>query len=802
MTGLKFTLRTLAKNPAFALSAILAAGLGIGAATAIYSVIDGILLRPMPFPRPDRIVNVWETELKRNIPRMVAAPANYLDWRVSNEVFSATGAYRPATFNLSTPDGEPERFVGAACDPGFFAVLEVAPILGRVFTAEEDQPGRNNVVLLSYSVWQQRFGADPDVIGRDLTLDGRRQTVIGVMPKDFEYPALATMWAPLALDGATRQRRDLHTLRVMGRLKDGVTLARARADFQALGARLAQAYPDLNQDESIAVNPMLDDVVGDIRPALLVLLGAVVFLLLIACANVANLLLAKASGRQREIAIRASLGAGRAAILRQMLAESLLLALLGGAFGLGLAAAAFRWLVAVAPASVPRLTQVGVNWSVAAVAFALSLATGILFGLAPAWHAARVDVHALLKEGMRGTSGRNPLRSVLVVGQVAVTLMLLAGAGLVIRSFYEVAHVDAGFNPEHLMTMRISPAPYQYRGKADLQIQLVSNLLRVVSALPGVRTAGITTDLPLAGNPLFIMRFEGRPPVTPSQAPVANYFAVTAGFFDAMGMRIVKGRAIDDRDTREAPQVAVVNQALADRYFPGENPLGKRLEVAFATPPNWREIVGVVADVKSAGLDQDSPVQVYTALVQNPTFVYGMPLGLTILARTAQDPGSMSAAMKSAILGVDRSQPVYAVQAMSEIVSRSIAQRRLSLILLAFFAASALVLASVGVYGVMSYSVAQRTSEIGVRMALGARQWQVLFLVERQGMALVAAGLVIGIAGAVVSTRFMDALLFHVGARDPLTFLIAAATLAAVSLFACYLPARRASRVDPVEALR
>jgi putative ABC transport system permease protein len=485
-----------------------------------------------------------------------------------------------------------------------------------------------------------------------------------------------------------------------------------------------------------------------------------------------------------------------------MLTESVLLALAGGAIGLALAYGAFRWLIAAAPANVPRLNEVGLNWTVAGLALLLSVVTGILFGLAPAWYASRIDLHALLKEGMRGTTGRSLLRSFLVVGQVAITLMLLAGAGLLIRSFYEIAHVDPGFNPERLMTMRISPAPYKYRGQPELQIQLVRNLLHDVGTLPGVESAAVTTDLPLLGNPSFIMRFEGRPPVMISQAPVASYFAVTAGFFETMGMRIVRGRAINERDTRESTQVAVINQTLADRYFPGQDPIGKRLEVAFSTPPNWREIVGIVADVKSLGLDQDTPVQVYTAFVQNPGFVFGAPPGLTILARTAHDPGSMGAAIKSAILGVDRAQPVYAVQPMTEIVSKSIAQRRLSLILLAFFAASALMMASVGVYGVMSYTVAQRTGEIGVRMALGAGQWQVVIEIERQGMLLVAAGLAIGLAGGMIATRLMSALLFHVGPHDLMTFAIAAATLFVVSLFACYFPARRAAKVDPVEALR
>ena len=799
----RFTLRMLRKSPVFALSAIIAAGLGIGATSAIFSVIDGVLLRPLPFAASDRLVNVWETNQKRNIPRMVAAPANYYDWSAQNQVFSAVGAYQQSTFNLATQESEPERFVGAICDPGFFATLQTAPMMGRVFTAEEDRPEHGNVVILGYGVWQQRFGADEHIVGRNLILDGQPRTVIGVMPKGFEYPALTTMWAPLALDNATRQRRDFHRLRVIGRLRDGVALERARGDFQTLGARLAQQYPDINQDESVVVNRMLDDIVGDIRPALMVLLAAVAFVLLIACANVANLLLAKASGRQREIAIRTSLGAGRATILRQMLTESMILAFTGGALGLGLAYGAFQWLIAAAPANVPRLNEVGLNWRVLEVTLLLSVFTGVLFGLAPAWHAARIDVNSLLKEGMRGTSGRNRLRGALVVGQVAITLMLLAGAGLLIRSFYELAHVDMGFRPERLMTMRLAPAGFRYRGHNDLQIQLARNIERVVAGVPGVRTAAISTDVPLLGNPIYIMRFEGRAPVTPSQAPLANYFAVTPGFFGAMGMRLLKGRAFTERDTAESPLVAVVNQTLVDRYFPGQDPVGKRLEIAFSTPPKWREIVGVVADVRSAGLDQDTPVQVYTAYLQMPSFLQNVaPPAITVLARTAQDPAPMGAAIKSAILSVDRSQPVYAVQPMTEIVSKSIAQRRLSLILLAFFAATALVLAAVGVYGVMSYNVTQRTGEIGIRMALGARQSQVLMLVQQQGMALVAAGLAGGLVGAWVFTRFMNALLFRVNSRDPLTFGIAAGTMIVVSLLACYLPARRAAKVDPMIALR
>ena len=798
---LQFALRTLRKNPGFTFAAVFALALGIGANSAMFSVIDGVLLRPLPYAHPEQLVNVWESDLKRNLPRLVAAPGNYYDWVKQNQVFSAMGAYQQSTFNLASNEGEPERFLGAICDPEFFPVLQVAPLLGRAFTREEDQPGRDGVIMLGYGVWRQRFGGDPKIIGRILTLDGRPRTIVGVMPEGFAYPAQAAMWAPLALDNESKARRDFHRLRVIARLKDGVNLDRARADFQTIGSRLAQQYPGLNKDESIEVNLMLEDSVGQIRPALLVLLAAVAFVLLIACANVANLLLAKAAGRQREIAIRTSLGASRNRILRQMLTESLLLSLTGGLAGLLLAYAVFRGLLSLAPANLPRLDQVGLNSLAIEFTLALSLLTGLVFGFAPAWYASKTDVNSLLKEGSRGASVRSGLRNVLVVAQVAAALVLLVGAGLLIRSFYEIQHVDAGFNPAHVMTMRLNPAPYKYRGHDDLKFQFVQGILRNVSTLPGVRSAAVSTDVPLLGNPIFIMRFEGRPAVEPSQAPIANYFSVTPAYFETMGMRLVNGRLLTERDNQSSPLVGVVNQTLVDRYFPGQNPIGKRLEIGFATPPKWREIVGVVADVRTAGLDQDTPVQVYTPFTQ-PGFVAGFLPAITVLARTAHDPASLAAPMKSSILNVDRAQPVYAVQPMTQIVSQSISQRRFSLVLLAFFAISALFLAALGLYGVMSYSVAERTGEIGIRMALGAQQSQVLLLVERQGMLLVLAGLAIGVAGALALTRLMTSLLFRVAPADPFTFAVVGAVLIAASLLACYLPARRAASVDPIVALR
>ncbi|HEV2445521.1 MAG TPA: FtsX-like permease family protein, partial [Candidatus Sulfopaludibacter sp.] len=421
---------------------------------------------------------------------------------------------------------------------------------------------------------------------------------------------------------------------------------------------------------------------------------------------------------------------------------------------------------------------------------------------APAWHASRTDLNSLLKEGSRGAGSRNRLRSALIVGQVSAALILLSGAGLLLRSFYEIEHLDAGFNPERVMTMQLAPALYKYRGHQDLLVQLANGIVDQIAALPGIKSAGITTSVPLLGNPIFIMRFEGRPDVTPAQAPVVNYFAVTPGYFETMGMRIVRGRAIADRDIASAPPAVVVNQTLVDRYFPGQDPVGKRLEIGFATPPNWRQIVGVVADVRTAGLDQDTPVQAYVSYFQDPNTLGLGPGPITVLARTSGNPAAAGAAMKSAILNVDRAQPVYAMQPMTQIIGQSVAQRRFSMILLAFFAASALFLAALGLYGVMSYVVAQRTSEIGIRMALGARPGQVLLLVERQGMLLVLAGLAIGLGGGLLLTRLMASLLFHVSPADPAALLAGALTLFAVSVAACYLPARRAAQVDPLIALR
>lgn len=609
LDNLRFALRMARRSPSVSISAILAAGLGIGASSAIFSILDGVLLRPLPFDQPAQLVNVWENFPNRHLTRLVVAPANYYDYRDQNHVFSSIGAYQTAAFGIATNGAEPVRYLGAVCDPGFFATLRAAPMLGRSFTAEETQPGHDGVILLGYSLWQERFGGDPNVLGRTLDINGRQRTVIGVMPRDFDYPSQSALWGPLPLDPQTTARRDLHSLRVIARLKDGLTLDQARAEFQTIAARLAAQYPDLDQNDLATVNPVIDDLIGEVRPALYVLAAAVGFVLLIACANIANLLLAKASARQREMAIRASLGAGRAAILAQMLTESVVLSILGGIAGLAITAVGFHSLLSLAPASVPRLDNVTLNWRVVEVSLALSVLTGILFGFAPAWYASKIDVNSMLKEGTRGTTSRSRLRGALLSAQIAVAVILLTGAGLLLRSFYEILHVDTGFDPEHAMTMQVQPAPIKYLGHPELQIQLARNIVDKISAIPGIRAAGITSALPLLGNPAYIMRIEGRPPTLVSQAPVTGYFAVTPGFFEAMGMHILRGRALAVTDTAQTPPVVVINQTFADRYFPGEDAIGKRMEIGFATPPDWRQIVGIVADVKTAGLDQDTPVQ-------------------------------------------------------------------------------------------------------------------------------------------------------------------------------------------------
>jgi putative ABC transport system permease protein len=796
----RFGYRQLRKHPGFTTFAVLTLALGIGANSAIFSVVNGVLLRPLPFDRPERLVNIWEAMPKRNIPRLPAPPGNYLDWRLRNHVLAGLGGFNQTGFSV-TSTGEPERYIGALCDEGLFPTLQVAPVLGRGFTAEDNLPGRDTVAIVSYGLWKRRFGGDPHIVGRPIVLDGRARTIIGVMPEGFSFPEQSVIWAPFGWSEETRSRRDGHFVHVVGRLRDGVSLTQARADFSLVAANLAKEHPVFNQDELIEVRPVMDDLVGNIRPVFVALVSAVGFLLLIACTNIANLLLAKAAERARELAVRTSLGAGRARMLRQLLVESLLLSLSGGVAGLILATGAVRAILLTAPASIPRLASVHLDRTAVLFTLVLSVLTGIFFGIVPAWSAARSDVHSVLKRSARGNTARGGLRNALVVLQIMAAVVLLVGAGLLIRSFYTLLHVDAGFNPAQVVTARLTPASSKYEDHPDLQIQLARNILRNVTAIPRIQKSAIGTDIPIAGNPTFIMRVEGQE-VSPSQAPITAFFSVTPSYFDVMGMRLIRGRFFNDRDVAGTPLVVIVNQTLAQKYFSGQNPIGKRIEVTFQDPPRWREIVGVVADVHSDGLSVPTPVQAYAAFLQMPGASPASTPEMSVVAKTPLDAAAAGAALQDAILRADRAQPVFGLQTMDEVIGKSISERRFALMLIVGFAGLALFLAAFGIYSVMSYTVSQRTSEIGIRMALGAKVHQVLWMIERQGLVLATIGLTSGLLAAFVLTRFLKTMLFGIEPADPATFLGVACALLLVGILACCLPAWRAARVDPLEALR
>jgi predicted permease len=797
---LQFGFRQLRRDAGFTIFAVLTLALGIGASSVIFSLVNEVLLRPLPFARSERLVDVWEAMPKRNIPRLPAAPGNYLDWRTMNHVLESMGGFVETGFSV-TSTGDPERYIGALCDEGLFRTLQVAPILGRTLMVEDTLPGRDTVAIVGYGLWRRRFGGDPHILGQNIVIDGRARTIVGVMPEGFSFPERSEIWAPFGWSGEERSRRDGHFVRVIGRLRDGVSGMQARAEFSLIAEKLAKEHPAFDQDELIEVRPVMDDLVGNIRPAFVVLVSAVGFLLLIACSNVANLLLAKAAGRVRELAIRASLGAGRLRIFRQLLVESLLLSLSGGLAGLILAAGAIHAILLTAPGNIPRLADVSLARSAVLFTLALSVLTGIFFGVVPAWSYSRNDLHSELKKSSRNTTARGGLRNALVVLQVSAAVVLMAGAGLLIHSFHALLQVDAGFNPDQVLTARLTPARSKYDGRPGLEIQLARSILRNVAAVPGIEKSAITTDIPIAGNPTFIMRLEGQE-VSVSQAPITTFFSVTPSYLEVMGMRLIQGRFFNDSDVAGSPLVAVVNKTLAQKYFPGQNPIGRRIEVTFQDPPRWRQIVGVVADVHSDGLAAATPVQVYTAFLQMPGASADSTPEMSIVARTRLGLAVAGPAMKNAILQADRAQPVFAVQTMDQVMGQSIAERRFALVLIAGFAGLSLFLVAFGIYSVMSYTVAQRTSEIGIRMALGAKVHQVLWLIERQALVLTITGLAGGLLVASLVTRFLKSMLFRIGPEDPATFLGVVVGLLLVGMLSCCPPAWRASQVDPVDTLR
>jgi predicted permease len=798
---LRYAVRMQRKNPAFTIIAVIALALGIGANTAIFSVVNTVLLRPLPYKDPERLAMVWEDDTRHGYPRDTPAAANYVDWRDQNQSFEGMAAIADESFNL-TGSGDPERLEGRRVSANLFPLLGVEPEIGRVFTATEDQPGSQRVVLLSYGLWQRRFGGDPGIVGKPLTLNGETYIVTGVMPARFQFPSNDDeAWVPIALSAQEAANRNRHYLNVIARLKPGVTLAQAQTDMSTIATRLQQQYPEANADLGAVVTSLHEHLVGDIKPALLILLGAVGLVLLIACANVANLLLARAAVRQKEIAVRVALGARRLRLIRQFLTESLLLSLLGGVVGLAIAFGGMIFLKAFIPENISQARDISLDFRVLGFTLLVSVVTGLIFGLAPSIQATRFNQIETLKEGGRdaatGGSGKR-LRSLLVMAEVAISLVLLIGAGLLINSFLRLRNIDPGFRADNLLTMKIVLPEPKYE-EPERRATFYTDLIQRVQSLPGVRSAAVTTNLPLyrQGNSISIS-IEGRPEPPPGQELIVVTRIISPGYFDTMSIPLLNGRPFTEQDTPTNPNVVVISETMARRFWPGEDAIGKRLAAGRArTPEDWIQVVGIVKDVRQFELTAEPRPQMYLSYRQAAFFA---PRDLVV--KTDVDPASMATTVRKTVWEVDKDQPVSNIRTMEEILAGSIARQRFSMLLLAIFASVALVLAGVGIYGVMSYSVAQRTREIGIRMALGAQTGAVLKLAVAYGMKLVIAGIVIGLIAAFALTRVMSTLLFGVTATDPATFTLISLLLVAVAALASYIPARRATKVNPIVALR
>lgn len=792
---LRYSARLLLKHPGFTLIAVLTLALGIGANTAIFSIVNAVLLRPFPYQAPEQLVTLGEF-----VPRGSVSYPNFVDWRAQSTAFESVSALRANESYNFTGAGEPERLQGRLVSAGFFSMLGIQPLLGRDFVAEDDHPGANPTVVLSYSFWSRRFGNDPNIVGKQINLNNRSHTVIGVAPQNFQY-GLDEISIPIGLSAERFKARGSDPgIGVVARLKPNVSLQQAQTETEIVYARMEQQYPDTNTGRRGYLLSLHETLVGNVRQPLLILLGAVGLVLLIACANVASLLLVRASTRTREMSVRVALGANRSRIIRQLLTESFLLALVGTVLGTLLAHWGTSFIANQLPAGIPRLAEASVDLRVLAFTLAVSLLTGLLFGLAPALQASRLNLTEALKEGDRSSAGgRQRLRSLLVVSEVALTLMLLVGAGLLIQSFRRVLEVDPGFDSQNLLTMQVSVNNPDGNQVAAFFNQLQEN----VRKLPGVRSVAISNGLPLvtANHPTFFI--EGRPLPEKGKEPGAIRYTVSADYFQTMGIELLKGRGFTAYDTTTTPLVVVIDEALA-RHFQNEDPIGKRISQSSSGAPAF-EIVGVVRHVEQYNLEAQAiqTPQFYLNINQIPVdLLPGFTRRINLLTRTDVEPLSLTPAVRGQISALNKDQPVFNVRTMDEIVAQSIAPRRFSMLLLAVFAVVALALASIGIYGMMSYSVAQRTREIGLRMTLGAQRGNVLRLVIGHGMKLALAGVALGLIAALALTRTMKNLLFGVSATDPLTFVAIALLLALVALLACWVPARRATKVDPMVALR
>ena len=795
LRDIRYGIRSLLKRPAFTVVALIALALGIGANTAIFSLVNAVLLRPLPFPESDRLVWVWGN-IRNAGSHASVSPLDFLDYRKQNKTFEQFAATFGVPLHLNlTGSGEPERLTAAGVTGNYFQALGVRPALGRTFLLENESPGRDQVTVLSYGLWQKRFAGDPAIVNKTVTLDGKTCEIIGVMPPDFS-PQTAELWIPINFDFSPEMKqRKAHFLRPIGKLKAGVTLAQAQADIDAIARQLEEQYPGTNTGWSLRLVPLREQIVGNIKPTLFILFGAVGFVLLIACANVANLLLVRAAARQKEIALRTVLGAGRLRIMRQMITESLLLALLGGGLGTLLAIWGVDLLVTASAGSIPPTAQVRIDATVLVFTLLIALLTGVLFGLAPALRTMKLNLSESLKEGGRGASAgaqRHRTRSLLVVLESAIAVVLLIGAGLLVRSLIQLQNTSPGFDAHNVLTMRVD-LPRQKYATPDKSANFFEQLQSRVGSLPGVESVGLVTELPLSGQPNDMpFTVEGRPPVTIDQAFDADFRRVNHHYFQALRIPLLRGRNFTEQEVRQSAKVLVISDLLAREVFPNEDPLGKRLVTAIGD--RVFEIIGIVGDVRHRALEAQPAAAMYM-----PTYETGWT---NVVIRTQGDPAGLAAAVRKEVQAIDPDQPVADVKTMEQWVDTSVAAARYRTALLGLFAVVALMLASTGIYGVMSYSVAQRTHEIGVRMALGARQLDVLRLVIRQGMTLVLVGVGLGLVGAIALTRVMATLLFGVSAKDPVTFAAVATLLSVVALVACYIPARRAAKVDPLVALR
>jgi putative ABC transport system permease protein len=800
LNDIRYAIRNLLKRPGFTVVAAITLALGIGANTAIFSAINALLLKPLPFPELNRVVAIWDKMPSRGVVHNEVSIVNYLDWRTQTQSYDQLALYRWWSANLTGID-PPERIQGFLVTANFIDVTGMKPIMGRNFTEEENQPGKDRVAIITHSLWQRRFGGDPNIIGKTITTNSIARTVIGVMPERFNFPKGAEVYAPLALIPELTSSRSNHGYYVIGRLKPNVPMASAQAELDNITGRLEQQYPETNTGWGATVFPIVADTVRMYDTALWVMMAAVGFVLLIACANVANLMLARASGRQKEIALRAALGASRWRIVRQLLTESLIVALIGGTLGILVGVWGIDALRVSNPGDAARFApgwhQLGVNFPVLAFTIGLSVLSGLVFGLAPAWQVSKPNLNDALKESGRNlSSGSHRLRSGLVVFEVALSLVLLVGAGLLFRSFLALMKTDPGFNPENVLTMNLVLPGAKYREEPQ-SAAFYTDLVQRVKSRPGIESAAAVNYLPLGGaNSSDAYLVEGEPEPQPGHENEGRYRVCSPDYFQTMGIRLTRGRYFTEQDKTGAPHVVIVNSTLARKHWPGQDPVGKRIR--FYGPPEragWMQIVGVIEDVKHE-LNLEVTPEYYLPHAQDSWNA------MVLVARTTVEPASLAASIRSDVWAIDKDQPVFDVKTMKEVRAASVTMYSFSSVMLAIFAGVALLLASIGIYGVMAFVVTQRTQEIGIRIALGARTADVLKLVVTNGMKLAVIGLAIGLAAAWALTRFLGQLLVGVQPTDVLTFGLVSACLLAAAFLACYLPARRATKVDPLEALR